>query len=208
VVQKQHGVAVAHVLLGREDGHPLPEKGDEGGVDDGGDDEDPAPAVNAADPAGEGAGEKDAEEQARHDDADGAAALLVGDEVGGDGQGDVGDGGEEADENAACDEPVQAGCDGDEKKRDGGGAVHAHHEGAAFEQVAEGDEGEHAEGVADLGGDGDEAGLSGGGSVGSAHLEQERLVVVDGRDADGAGQPEEWQWSSGCHRGWVGLRHE
>ncbi len=161
--------------------------------------------MDAADPSGEGAGEQDAEQQAGHDDADGASALSVVHEVGREREDDVGDGGEEPDEDAGGDEPEKAGRKRDQQQRDGDGGVHPHHEGAAFHDVAHGDEGEQAGGVADLGGDGDEADVLGAGVEALAHLAEQRLVVVDGGDADGAGEAQEGQ---GARRGgccsWAG----
>ena len=113
-----HGFRVAEVLPGFEAGHFAPEQRHKGGVDDGGRDEDPAPAVYAADPSGEGAREQHAEQQAGHDGADGASALTVVDEVGRDGKNDVGDGGEEADQDAGDDEPQERRRGRDEQQRD------------------------------------------------------------------------------------------
>ena len=122
-----------------------------------------------------------------------AAAWLVRDEVGSDGQGDVGYGRKHADQYTACDQQVEGGCQGHEYKRNGDGGVHLHHQAAAFQHIAERNKGEQPQRVADLGCDCHEAGTAGRGAVGGSHLQQERLVVVHGGYPHGTGQPKEGQ---------------
>ncbi len=191
------GVTVAEGRGGREKGHHLPDQRDEGEVYDAGDDEDDAPVADFADPPGKGAGEQDAEQKAGHDGADGASALAVAGQSRGDGQHDVGDGGEESDERAGDEQGDEVWREGDGEEREGDGGEHAHHQGAALDDIAERDDEEEPNGVADQGGDGDKAGVAGDDVEALGHLQQKRLVVVDAGDADSAGESQKGNHPAG-----------
>lgn len=174
-------------MFGRELRHDSAEKRDEACVHHCRYDKDVAPAVDVADPAGEGASQEDAEKEAGHYDADGAAALLMGDEIGCDGEDDVGDRGQHSDYDAGSDEPSEGGSDCNQEEADGYRGVHPHHQGATLEHVAERNEEQKAKCVADLGCHGYESGMTGCGVIGVRHRHEKGLAVVDRRYTDGAG---------------------
>ncbi len=91
---------------------------------------------------------------------------------------------------------ASVGASGDQKQRHNHGGEHPPHQRAALQQIAQGHKEQQSQSVANLGRAGDIHHAAGGRAVGLAHLHQQRLVEVDGGDADGARQPEEVQRSA------------
>ena len=173
-------------------------------AEDRGDEEDGAPVEPFGDPSGEGAAEQDAEQQAGHDGADGAAGVGGSGDLRRDGQQDVGDGGHGAGEDGDQHHGQQRGHDGGDEHRQDEAGDHLQDEAAAFEHIAERHEEEEADGVAGLGGDGDVAHLRLGDVEAAGHLDEQGLVEVEGGDGDAGGEAEQRNEAlagSGCRRG-------
>ena len=149
-----------------------------------------APARVRPDEAAEGAGEQDAQEQARHHEADGLAALLGPREGGGEGDEELrGAGGEAEAERGGAEKGKGRGGGGREGHDDGRGE-HREGESAPLPDVAEGDDGQHPEGVAHLGEGRGEAGPALGDAEVRRDLGEERLKVVEVADGDRASDGE------------------
>ncbi len=89
--------------------------------------------------------------------------------------------------------------DGGDEHRQHEAGDHFENEGAALEDIAERDEEEEADGVAGLGGDGDVAHLRLGDMEAAGHLDEQRLVEVEGGDGDAGGEAEQgYQALAGC----------
>jgi len=185
------GGTVRHRRAGRQEGQRAAKKKCERNGDARGDKEDGAPVEPFADPAGEAAAEQDAEQEAGHDGANGAACVRRRSDLRRDGQQDVSDGGQGAGQEGDEHHRQQSGNDGGDEHGQDESGDHFEDETAALEDIAEGHEEEEADGVARLSGDRDVTHPGLGDVEAASHLNEQRLVEVEGRNRDARGEAEQ-----------------